>query len=86
MPSPNGKAPQFQSMMREEDRSRDFDVNSGPYGMPLHYRTVEDEDEFGKFQRMEEVDGQRLQSGGLSDSPDDRPEGAPGNRRAVTYP
>jgi hypothetical protein len=79
MPAP--KAPVFETTLREDDR-----FVGGPYGMPLAYRTEEAEDEFGKYQRMVEVDPERMQSGNLDDSPDDRPDAAPGNRRPVTYP
>jgi len=80
MPPPNTRAPQFESAFREEDRTREF--HSGPWGQPLHYRMEEAEDEFGTYQRPVEVDGERMQSGNLSDAPDDGgPDAAPGNRR-----
>lgn len=74
-------APEFESLHREQDRERQF--HSGPWGMPLHFRNVEvGRDEFGPFLEMQEVDADRMQSGNLSDAPDDGgPDAAPGNRR-----
>ena len=69
--------------MREDDRARANDVHTGPYGMPVAYRNVEvARDEFGPIIEFQEVDPERVQSGDLSDAPDDGgPDAAPGNRR-----